>query len=121
MIIAAKHFTNKNQFLKISDSGPYFVGFHAMQIMDLWTMLYHPAKVPAMYFSLSLDSTWAHCGTECEATFELNRDLESHMNTVHLKIKPYKCDVCELCFAIKKTLNNHVNSVHLNHRGLSKI
>ena len=24
-------------------------------------MLYHPAKVPAMYFSLSLDSTWAHC------------------------------------------------------------
>ena len=59
--IAVKHLTNKNQFLKISDSGPYFVGFHAMQIMDLWTMLYHPAKVPAMYFSISLDSTWAHC------------------------------------------------------------
>ena len=26
-----------------------------MQIMDLWTMLYHPAKVPAMCFSLSLN------------------------------------------------------------------
>ena len=32
---AVKHVTNKNQFLKIGDSGPYFVGFPAMQIMDL--------------------------------------------------------------------------------------
>ena len=35
VIIAVKYFNNKNQFLKISDSGPYFVGFPAMQIMDL--------------------------------------------------------------------------------------
>ena len=34
-MIAVKHLTNKNQFLKISDSGPYFVGFSAMQIVDL--------------------------------------------------------------------------------------
>ena len=34
-MIAVKHLTNKNQFLKISDSGPYFVGFPAMRIMDL--------------------------------------------------------------------------------------
>ena len=34
-MIAVKHLTNKNQFLKISGSGPYFVGFPAMQIMDL--------------------------------------------------------------------------------------
>ena len=60
MINAVKHLTNKNQFLKISDSGPYFVRFPAMQIMDLQTMLYHPAKVLAMLFTFSLDSTWAH-------------------------------------------------------------
>ena len=35
VIVAVKYFNNKNQFLKISDSGPYFVGFLAMQIMDL--------------------------------------------------------------------------------------
>ena len=32
-----------------------------MQITDLYTMLYQLAKVPAMFFLLSLDSTWAHC------------------------------------------------------------
>ena len=35
VIIAVKHLTNKNQFLEISDSGPYLVGFPAMQIADL--------------------------------------------------------------------------------------
>ena len=34
-MIAVKHLTNKNQFLKISGSGPYFVGFPAMQFMDI--------------------------------------------------------------------------------------
>ena len=36
VMIAVKHLTgNKSQFLKISDSGTYFVGFPAMQIMEL--------------------------------------------------------------------------------------
>ncbi len=35
VIIAVKHRTNKTWFFKISDSGPYFVGFPIMQIMDL--------------------------------------------------------------------------------------
>ncbi len=35
VIIVVKDLTNKNRFLKISDSGPYFVGFPAMQIADL--------------------------------------------------------------------------------------
>ena len=56
--IAVKHLTNKNQFLKISDSGPYFVRFPAMQITD---PLDHAAKVPAMFLTLLLDSTWEHC------------------------------------------------------------
>ena len=34
-MIAVKHLTNKNQSLKISHSGPYFVEFPAMQIVDL--------------------------------------------------------------------------------------
>ena len=34
-MIAVKNLTNKNHFLKISDSGPYFVGFPSMPIVDL--------------------------------------------------------------------------------------
>ena len=33
-MILVKHLTNKNRFLKISDSGPFLVGFPAMHIAD---------------------------------------------------------------------------------------
>ena len=36
---------------------PYFVGFQTKQIWDLQTMLYHPAKVPSLVLTLSLDSS----------------------------------------------------------------
>ena len=40
---------------------PYFVGFKTKQIWDLHTMLYHPAKVPSLGLTLSLDSPGPYC------------------------------------------------------------
>ena len=40
---------------------PYFVGFQTKQICDLQTMLYHPAKVPSLGLTLSLDSSRPYC------------------------------------------------------------
>ena len=53
--------TLKLRFLKISDSDPYFVEFQTMQIFDLQTMLYHPAKVLSPSSKLLLDSSWLYC------------------------------------------------------------
>ena len=59
--------------MKIIDSVPYFVGFWTMQIWDLWTMHYHPAKVPSMFSTLSLDFSSAHCVSAlCSLIFRLD-------------------------------------------------
>ena len=50
------------QFLKISGSNPYFVGFQTIQIKDLQAMLYHTAKVLSLSSTLFLDSSRLHCG-----------------------------------------------------------
>ena len=40
---------------------PDFVGFQTKQIWDIQTMLYHPAKVPSLVLTLSLDSSRPYC------------------------------------------------------------
>ena len=37
------------------------VGFQQKCILNLLIMLYHPAKVPSMFFTISLDLRSAHC------------------------------------------------------------
>ena len=76
VIIAVKHLTNKNRFLKISDSGPYLVGFPAMQIADLWTLLYHPANVLSPFFTLLFISRSACCAEAYVTTF-ISTDISS--------------------------------------------
>ena len=49
--------TKVSQLNMYSNSVSYFVGFQTMQIFDLKTMLYHPAKVLSLYFALLLDSS----------------------------------------------------------------
>ena len=39
--------------------------------------------------------------------------LQCHVNSVHLKLKPFSCRYCEFKFARKSDLQSHVNSVHL--------
>ncbi|KAL8579090.1 hypothetical protein ACOMHN_036029 [Nucella lapillus] len=43
----------------------------------------------------------------CGRTFSSTRDCLGHVNSAHLKLKPYVCDLCQRAFAGKKTLNNH--------------
>merc|ERR1719369_1169081 len=51
--------------------------------------------------------------TLCEAPFENRQQLEHHINTVHFKIKPYKCSDCELSFASQSVFNNHFDASHV--------
>ena len=41
-----------------------------------------------------------------------------HMNTVHLKLKPHKCNICKKNFGRKQILQKHVKKVH---DGVSRI
>lgn len=51
---------------------------------------------------------------ECESLFYTKRGLKLHTNTIHLKLKPYKCTECSASFAQKEVLKYHMNSLHLN-------
>ena len=49
------------QFLIFNLSVFELVGFQQKYILNLLIMLYHPAKVPSMFFTISLDLRSAHC------------------------------------------------------------
>ena len=42
--------------------------------------------------------------SQCDKKFTMSDDLHSHMKSVHLKIKPFKCETCKRLFAHKKSL-----------------
>ena len=50
---------------------------------------------------------------QCDASYGRKNNLQAHINVVHLKIKSYKCDKCDKAFAFKRVLKNHVDAVHL--------
>lgn len=43
----------------------------------------------------------------CGRMFFSARDHLGHVNSAHLHLKPFVCDICQRSFAGKKTLNNH--------------
>jgi len=49
----------------------------------------------------------------CGHHFAGNQTLRQHINDVHLKLKPYKCEKCKKCFSQGHNLKFHMNSVHL--------
>ena len=51
--------------------------------------------------------------TECSASFVQKQKLQSHLNGVHFKIKPFNCSECSSSFLKKIGLTTHINSVHL--------
>ena len=52
--------------------------------------------------------------TECKGVFETKEQLEGHNRLVHLKTKPpYNCDYCDLPCSNKSNLETHLNTVHL--------
>ena len=42
--------------------------------------------------------------SQCDKKFTMSNDLHSHMNSVHLKIKSFKCEMCKRLFAHKRSL-----------------
>ena len=42
--------------------------------------------------------------SQCDKKFTMSDDLHSHTNSVHLKIKPFKCETCKGLFAHKRSL-----------------
>ena len=54
---------------------------------------------------------------ECGRTFKRKGDLNRHINTVHMKLKPHKCHICcREAFTQKASLERHIKSVHENIR-----
>ncbi|XP_055377682.1 zinc finger protein 479-like [Condylostylus longicornis] len=52
-----------------------------------------------------------HC-TECNTTFKRSDHLKEHINGVHLKILPFKCDICSKSFVTGAIRNAHVRRSH---------
>ena len=48
------------------------------------------------------------CGKPCDSPFQLDR----HVEAVHLKLKPYKCNQCNFASAHPSNLKKHVKSAH---------
>ena len=44
----------------------------------------------------------------CDKKFHLGTDLQSHVNTVHLRVKPFKCDVCNTSLSYERSRARHV-------------
>lgn len=41
---------------------------------------------------------------QCDKKFILSVDMHSHLNSVHLKIKPFRCDICNKTLAHRRSL-----------------
>ena len=48
----------------------------------------------------------------CEKTFAQISNFQVHINLVHKKLKPYKCHICEKSFGQKADTKKHENFVH---------
>ena len=48
------------------------------------------------------------CGKSCRD----NHDLKKHVDGVHLKLKPFKCEYCDKSFDMGSNLDRHVLNKH---------
>lgn len=55
----------------------------------------------------------------CGKSFFDGSTLQKHINGVHLKLNPFKCEKCQLHFSQKSTLQRHLNIVHVKALKLS--
>ncbi|KAJ0171164.1 hypothetical protein K1T71_013363 [Dendrolimus kikuchii] len=53
----------------------------------------------------------------CDKRFSIRRDVELHMNRVHLNKRPYKCDLCDKAYAAHWCLTQHKR---LSHEGYKR-
>ncbi|CAG9570360.1 unnamed protein product [Danaus chrysippus] len=50
--------------------------------------------------------------THCDKRFSIRRDLERHVNRVHLNIKPHQCDKCDKAYINGWSLREHKSYAH---------
>ncbi|KAL0809978.1 hypothetical protein ABMA28_010822 [Loxostege sticticalis] len=48
----------------------------------------------------------------CDKRFSIRRDLNRHMNRIHLNIKPFQCDRCDKAYVNGWSLTEHKRLVH---------
>ena len=58
-----------------------------------------------------------HC--ENERFFGCSGDLKRHVNAIHLKLKPFQCDLCQVSFSEKGTLKHHIEVIHIGEKNYS--
>ena len=51
------------------------------------------------------------CST-CEKMFSTKGNLTKHVDSVHIKMKPYSCKICDYACSVKADMLKHVESVH---------
>lgn len=49
---------------------------------------------------------------ECQKVFSKKSALITHINTVHLDLRPFECPVCQSSFGYKAILQRHMKSMH---------
>ena len=49
---------------------------------------------------------------ECKYSCVRPAELKRHKDTVHLKLKPHKCNQCDAAYGGKGDLNKHIKSAH---------
>ena len=49
---------------------------------------------------------------ECEKSFPCQSKLDTHVNGVHLNLKPFRCEKCDATFKRKEALKKHEDTIH---------
>lgn len=70
--------------------------------------LKHESYVDQDDFSIKLNQH--HKCSDCGYVTRKRVDFENHMNKIHLKIKPYSCDMCSRTFCGKSRLTEHMRT-----------
>ena len=55
---------------------------------------------------------------DCGKVMSHRASLQRHINDVHLKLKPWKCQLCSTTFTRKRNLVNHVKMLHVAKRSV---
>ena len=55
--------------------------------------------------------------TKCGKVYSSTTDLKRHMNSFHLKLKPFKCTKCPAAFTREGSLQYHIKTLHENNYG----
>lgn len=56
-----------------------------------------------------MDHQTFKCGIDsCDETFSSKYNLQRHINSLHLKLRRFECEMCSKRFTSKQTLNEHL-------------